>query len=202
VALLYGTAITYIDGIPYLAMHRKAQEYRSLIKRLDTLPEGVVLAEPYIENILSLYSKHKVYWSHIAFSESLSNEELKSRWLDTKVFFSEGKWMHPVRVLGVAERCEHYVPYLKLMSRAGFSYPEHELCDRVREKEAKWPVLISEAENNQRQIFTSNIWSPSYKLDYLVVDALNDTRPPKNFMEKYFTKVEVIDNRFEVYQYK
>lgn len=199
-SLIYGSVITYRDLRPVASAHREAQEYRMLIGSVRKLSNGVVLADPYIENLISLYTPHKVYWSHIAFSETVLNEELKARWLDTSLFFEGSRGLEPVFVTGTTDRCYEYerIKYLNFFESLGFSHPKKVLCGPVEEREALWPVLKQEAQEFASSTVVAKTWAPQYKLDYLIVDTKKNN-PPTWLVEDYFVLSATVGERFRIY---
>ncbi|MGB3921690.1 MAG: hypothetical protein WBL19_00190 [Minisyncoccia bacterium] len=206
-ALLYAPTIAYKDMQADIDEHREVQSYRPLVEEFKSKEAGAVLARPEVANIVSLYTGQKVYWSNNAFPESVTDEELLERWMDAAIFYPEDEFIYGeeavTSVMGNSNRCMVHKrdDYYNILVRIGFPQFKEDLCDRYISYRAGWPELVEESRDFSRQATSTGVWQPQYRLDWLIVEESEKEKLGK-FLDKYFTFVKVVDERFFVYHFK
>ena len=192
-ALAHAIFMNYWDERYWYPLHANTQKFRQAIDKINSLPKGVIMANPYLTNLVLIYSGHKAYWSPIALHDAVSTGELYQRWLDAKLFFPE----EPVfknrsavySVYGARDnKCHEFkrYVYLNFLAKVGIDFPKKAICDDSIYSEF-WPLMEVEAKNHlDKNIKTL---APYYKLDYLVIENDKDLIISKlindNFTEIY-----------------
>lgn len=207
VCLLYGGVLVSKENKLLLESLVQDQEYAPLVDALRGIEPGVILADSAISNLASLYTRHKTYWHPIAFSETVSDAELRARWKDAFVFFSLDPDMSGAgsgfRVLGNANRCFVHGrnDYYELLAEWGFPAWKRDLCDTYAAHRAQWPALLESAEGFRTAVIRGQDWKPIYMLQYLVLDIEKDSVPAP-LLKRFFKEKERVNDRFAIYELK
>lgn len=205
VAVFHIVFMTFWDDKYWFPLHRQVQNYRGLIENMKNLPDGVVLANPYISNLALIYTRHKVYWSPIAFHDLVATEELRRRWLTARVFFpAEPAFNGQPAVVSIFGRrdnkCREFKRgvYLGWLARLGFPGPQKTICDDPILR-SQWPALQTESEI-YRQAAGQMQWQPAFQLDYLLVEKGKD-QIDQSLVSRYFGKISE-DEKFILFSYQ
>lgn len=192
-SLLYGAQLLHLMENGLRAGDASAESYRAVIEELRTLPQGVVLADMYLTNLVSVYTPHNSFWHAYAFMERQPNAELHDRYLIAYTFFPEDPWMTPeaarVGVYGNTNQCKHPEPFIFLYS-LGFRGPYETFCLQPQLKRQ----VEGEALEKEKLLFREKVLAEGgvvfpYKLDYLVLmDA--DAPISQKLLDKYFSLVK------------
>jgi hypothetical protein len=171
--VLYANVLLYKNAVPHLAGNQEVQEYRELISYLRTQDEGVVLADPKLSNLISLFTNQRVYWSPIAFSESVTDQELIQRWQEARLFFYQSLSGPEAQgsVVGTINRCSDFGrgEVLDLLTKIGWSEPQATLCQPEQDRIARFAELNLAADRYSHGVSSRGEWQAAYRLDKLVV---------------------------------
>ncbi len=149
-----------------IEFQRRAAETKPLIQKLRTLPDGVVLADSFLSNQIALYTQNSVYWSPQGYVDSVTNDELKTRWQRAKIFFPP-----------------EAVP-AEMITVIGESFNQDRPDPSVT---ANWQALLATAATFASSTLKSGDFAPEFRLDYLALDARIETVPPP--LARYFTLI-------------
>lgn len=170
--VLYANVLLYKNAVPHLSGNQEVQQYRELISYLRTQDEGVVLASPQLSNSISLFTNQRVYWSPIAFSESVTDQELIQRWQEARLFYpSLSDPEAQGSVVGTINRCSDFGrgEVLDWLTKLGWLEPQTVLCQPEKDRVVRFAELNTVADSYSHEIGSKQEWRATYRLDKLVV---------------------------------
>ncbi|MFA6416213.1 MAG: hypothetical protein WCW56_01865 [Candidatus Paceibacterota bacterium] len=202
---LYTSALVYKGAIYPLKTQQEAKKMVPLINYLRDNEYSVVLANSVVSSYVALYTKDRVYWSDLLFTDVINDEEILHRWLVSRVFFPNDQLANGElaidSVYGAEIRCRHFRLFAKpLLGSAGDSF-----ISRFREKDCpKIEALRQEQKKYLDQSLEKYLtkiretkFSPSYRLDIMVVADTDSA--PKDILQDNFNFIAKVGD-FSIYK--
>ena len=202
---LYTSALIYKGTIFPLQTQREAKKMIPLINYLRENNYSVILANSTVSSYVALYTKDRIYWSDLLFTDVINDEEILNRWLVSRVFFPNDQLANGElaidSVYGAEIRCRHF----RLFAKPLFGVAEDSFISRFREKDC--PKIEALRRDQKRYLDKSlakylvklqeSKFSPVYRLDILVV-ADSDLAPKDILWRDFYLVTKV--GEFSIYQ--
>lgn len=211
--LIFLTSSLYVGALVYAgtAFPLKAQqEQKNIIPLINYLRKddySVVLANSKISNDIALYTKDRIYWSDLLFTDVINDKEILHRWLVSRVFFPNDEMANGElavdTVYGAEIRCRHFrlfaEPLLGPFKNSFISRFREKDCPRIEAQRQTQKQFLDESLVNYLAEVKRNKFSPVYKLDLLVV--ADTDLSPKDILQRDFSFETKIGN-FSIYRFK